>query len=80
MAIEKFKSHQQLRNRCIHLVKENKKVCQAIIDYATFDIEYLANFNLEKDFIYQEEDETDENYGMYKIYRGYSYNYSDTIH
>ena len=77
MTVENFKSHQQLRDRCKQLIKEDKKVCQTIRDYVYLDIEYLATFNLGRDFIYQEEDETDENYGMYKVGRGY--NYSDTI-
>lgn len=70
MNVENFKSHQQLRDRCKQLINENKEVCQSIIDYATMEIEYLATFNLERDFIYQEDDENDENCGMYKVCRG----------
>lgn len=77
MAIEIFKSHQQLRDRCKQLIEEDKKVCQTIRDYVYLDIEYLATFNLDRDFVYQEVNEIDENYGMYKVGRGYSY--SDTI-
>lgn len=78
MSIEKFKSHQQLRDRCLQLVQNNEKVCQTILDYASSNIEYLSNFNLERDFIYQEKNELDENYNMYKVGRYYDYN--TTIH
>lgn len=67
--MEKFKSHRQLQDRCRELIENNEKVCQTIIDMANV-MELLVNFNILYDYIYQEEDETEETFGMWKVGRG----------
>ena len=71
--MEKFKSHRELNNRCRELINNKQIVCQTIKDYATMDFEFLSSFNLEHDYIYQITDETEFDYGLWKIGRGRKY-------
>lgn len=67
--MEKFKSHRQLQDRCRELIDNNERVCQTIIDMSN-NMEMLVPFNLLYDYIFQEEDETEETYLMWKVGRG----------
>lgn len=69
MSIEKFKSHREVRDRCIELIKNKQIVCQTIKDFADFGIDYLVYFNLEHDYIYQDLDKTSDSYGLWKVKR-----------
>lgn len=66
MLKEKFESHRQLQDRCNELIKNKENVCQSIIDYAN-SMEFLTRFRLFTDYIYQEDNEIDENFGMWKV-------------
>ncbi len=68
--MEKFKSHQQVHERCKELIADKQIVCQTIQDMATLSFEYLSLFNLEYDYIFQDLDETSDTYGMWKVGRG----------
>lgn len=65
---ERFESHRQLQERCIELIENKENVCQSIIDYAN-SMEYLTRFHLFTDFIYNEDNEINDNFGMWKIGR-----------
>ena len=66
MLKERFESHLQLQDRCNELIKNKENVCQSIIDYAN-SMEFWTRFRLFTDYIYQEDNEIDENFGMWKV-------------
>ena len=69
-----FKSHNEVYDFCNLLTKNKEIVCQTIKDIVEYGINFVYTFNLEHDWIFQETDELDDNYGLWKVGRGRDFN------